>query len=409
MKRNNCRKVAVGLCGVLLGSAVFVALAFGRDPNPKAGMKAYWDKGCIQCHPILGEGGSVGPDLTRTPSISNRLELAAAMWSHAPQMWQRMRMESFQLPTFEQEEMEDLFAFLEMASSLDEGGNPDAGQQVFQSKRCTECHAIRGQGGRIGPDLATVAAYANPLAWAAAMWNHAPGMLKALEGKGIPFPRFLGREMVDLQSYVQRVAGQEPTNRSLYLRPPSADKGASLFQTKQCVRCHSIKGRGDTIGPDLSLIALPRQYGEIAPLMWNHAPQMSRLMADRSIPYPHFETQELADLLTYLNSLSLGQPGNPFAGAIAFGVKGCASCHSIKPGETSTGPNLANLQQDLTPVSIACAMWNHGPAMMERMEKFAIPWPLFTGQELADTLTFLQSLQTRSFPLSQTVPSPGNP
>jgi hypothetical protein len=43
-------------------------------------------------------------------------------------------------------------------------------------------------------------------------------------------------------------------------------------------------------------------------------------------------------------------------------------------------------------------MWNHGPKMLERMERSSIPWPLFSSEELADALAFLESIQLPSRP-----------
>jgi nitric oxide reductase subunit C len=321
------------------------------------------------------------------------------MWNHAPQMWQRMQQEHFQLPTFELEEMEDLFAFLGMVRSFDEPGDSKAGRQLFQSKRCVQCHAIRGQGARVGPDLTSVASYRNPVAWVAAMWNHATGMFQQLSQNAVPFPQFQGTEMVDLQSYVRSMGGVEQ-QRQDYLLPPSVTRGQILFQTKQCVVCHSIGGRGGKIGPDLGRVVFPRRYGEIAVVMWNHAPQMNRLATASSVPYPHFEPQELADVLAYLNSLPTTPKGNPAAGAKTFATKGCGACHATAPGEASAGPNLTRLQQGLTPASIGRTMWNHGPTMLRRMESSAIPWPLFNSQELADTLAFLEGIQQPSRPVA---------
>ena len=384
--------------GLFVLAAMITAALFGstaavdRNPDPRAGMKVFWDKGCIRCHPVLGQGGSIGPDLTRSPAIGDSFQLTAAMWNHAPQMWQRMQAEHFELPTFEVAEMEDLFSFLGMVRSFDAPGDAKAGRQLFQSKRCAECHAIGGQGARVGPDLTAVASYRNPVAWVAAMWNHATGMFRVLSQRNVAFPQFQGTEMVDLQSYI-RSMGSVEQQREDYLLPPSAARGEALFRTKQCAACHSIGGRGGSMGPDLGRVVLPRRYGEIAVVMWNHAPQMNRLAAASSVPYPNFEPQELADVLSYLNSLPVTPRGNPAAGRKTFDDKGCSACHGTKSGETSVGPNLTRLEQSLTPASIGRTMWNHGPKMLERMERSSIPWPLFSSEELADTLAFLESIQ----------------
>ncbi len=392
---NNVRyKTTIRILWIPLLALALSSVALARNPDPKAGMKLFSNKGCVRCHPVLGEGGNVGPDLSRSPSTANSLELAAAMWSHAPQMWQRMQAEHVVLPTFKQDEVEDLFAFLALVRSFDEPGNADAGRELFQSKHCVECHSIRGEGGRRGPDLAVVATVRNPVAWVTAMWNHAPAMFRALAERGVQFPRFQGTEMVDLQSYIRLRAGAE-TNSRTYLRPPSAENGSHLFESKQCIRCHSIGAPGgNKVGPDLTRVALPRRYGEIAVVMWNHAPQMNRLAEAQAVPYPTFQTQELADVLAFLSSLSMRWSGNPAAGASTFAAKGCSSCHSVKEGERGgIGPNLTRLQSALTPESIARIMWNHGPTMLKHMESAAMSWPVFNSRELADTLAYLESIQ----------------
>ena len=132
--------------------------------------------------------------------------------------------------------------------------------------------------------------------------------------------------------------------------------------------------------------------------MWNHAPQMMRFMEEMAIPHPNFETQELADVLAYLNSLSFGPPGNPEVGAGLFAAKGCANCHAVSPGKTSKGPNLTSFREAFSPASVAFILWNHGPIMLENMKQIALPWPLFDGRELADTLAFLESIRSSSSP-----------
>ena len=403
-KSAGTRKVwMLGVGGFLLGGLLVVPSVLGRNPDPKEGMKVFSSKGCARCHPILGEGGNIGPDLSRTPSAGDGLELTAAMWSHGPQMWQRMYQEQLQLPKFEEGEMEDLFAFLAFASALDELGNVEAGRLVFQNKRCVECHSIGGKGGKGGPDLASVASNRNSVGWIATMWNHAPGMFRAMTEKGVPFPRFQGSEMADLQSYIRLMAGLQGENRLYYryVRPPNADEGEALFRAKQCVQCHSIGAYGGKVGPDLSSTALPRKYAAIALVMWNHAPEMHRMMSALAIPLPHFEAQELADLLSYLSSLSMKRQGDPAVGASTFAAKGCSSCHAVTVGATGVGPSLTNLQGSLTPLSISGRMWNHGPAMLQVMERSAISWPVFNSKELADILAFLKSIQVGSSQGSQ--------
>lgn len=394
MKTNMQRRFLFLLGKLLLVAAVLPLYLSGQTTDTRAGLIVFREKGCASCHAVLGEGGVLGPDLTRTASTGNPLELAAAMWGHAPQMWQRMKLEHLELPTFTTEEMENMFAFLAMIRSFDEPGNAVVGQQVFQAKQCATCHSIGGQGGNLGPNLTTVASLRNPVAWVAGMWNHGPGMVRALRERGISFPEFQGTEMVDLQSYIRLQAGAAADEKT-YLRPPSTERGESLFRSKQCINCHGIDSGGGTSGPDMSRVVLPRRFGEIATVMWNHEPQMNRLAAAASISYPQLEAQELADILSFLNSLSMRWTGSASAGAKLFESKGCVNCHATTPGQQSPAPNLGKIEQSLTPITVSTIMWNHGPRMLEQMENTSMTWPVLTSRELADMIVYLESLKGR--------------
>src|SRR3989304_5800961 len=120
--------------------AAFLGLALGlglRAQGPggggyfipgdaKAGMKTFFDKGCIRCHAVLGEGGKSAPDLGRAPAGHlSAAELVAAMWNHAPQMWTRMQEEKVTPPAFNASEMTNLFAFLYSVRSMDEPGDTE--------------------------------------------------------------------------------------------------------------------------------------------------------------------------------------------------------------------------------------------------------------------------------------------
>ena len=54
-----------------------------------------------------------------------------------------------------------------------------------------------------------------------------------------------------------------------------ARRGEQLFENEQCIRCHSVQGRGGRSAPDLGR-RTDRDYTPtvMASLMWNHAPEM---------------------------------------------------------------------------------------------------------------------------------------
>ena len=54
-----------------------------------------------------------------------------------------------------------------------------------------------------------------------------------------------------------------------------AQRGEQLFQTEQCVQCHTVNGRGGSLAPDLGKrIDRDCTPAAMASLMWNLGPQM---------------------------------------------------------------------------------------------------------------------------------------
>jgi mono/diheme cytochrome c family protein len=377
---------------VLVATAWLLAQGTGQGGffipgDAKAGLQIFFDKGCARCHSILGEGGKAAPDLARAPTgYLSASGLVAEMWNHAPQMWERMHQESVKPPTFTEEEMSNLFAFLYSVRSLDEPGDAERGRQLLFNKRCLECHAVAGQGGHAGPDLRDWASYRNPVSWIQAMWNHAPAMQALMQQRGLSWPEFQGNDVADLIAYI-RTQATNP-RRHVYLEPADPDRGRSLFTQKGCANCHSLRGVRGTGAPALSSGSLPPTLGQFAGAMWNHSPAMWARMKAQSIPRPQFSNKEMADLIAYLFAERYFEAGgNSAQGRRVFDVKGCASCHA--PSGKGVGPALASWRGKVSPIALATAMWNHGPVMLERMREEQLPWPYFRPGEMADLMEFL--------------------
>jgi len=373
---------AVGLGALAQGSGGYFV-----PGDPKAGMAAFFDKGCARCHAVLGEGGQSAPDLARAPAGHlSAAGLVAAMWNHAPPMWEKMRQEKVTPPAFTEAEMANLFAFLYSVRSLDEPGDPERGRQLLFEKRCLECHAVAGQGGRAGPDLRNWASYRNPVSWIQAMWNHAPAMQTLMRERGLPWPEFQDGEVADLIAYIRTQTSG--AGRRIYLQPADAEAGGRLFREKGCATCHELRGARGTGAPALGTRSLPRTLGQFAGQMWNHSPVMWASMQAQNIPRPQFTNKEMADLIAYLFAERYFEPsGNLQRGARVFEVKGCASCHL--PNGKGAGPALAFGGHRLSPIALATVMWNHGPVMLELMQQQQMPWPVFQADEMVDLMEFL--------------------
>ncbi|HYX70290.1 MAG TPA: c-type cytochrome, partial [Terriglobales bacterium] len=343
------------------------------------------------CHSVLGEGGRTAPDLARAPGGHlSSAEMLAAMWNHAPAMWEKMRVEGVPPPNFSEAEMANLFAFLYSVRSLDEPGDPDRGKLLLSQKKCLECHSVGGQGGRIGPDLKTWTSYRNPVAWIQAMWNHAPAMQRALAARGVAWPQFAGNDVADLIAYIRTLA-PNPKAR-VYVRAADPESGRRLFEQKGCVKCHAIAGHGSSRAPNLGTHELPRTLGQFAGEMWNHAPIMRASMQAQQVSRPEFSNKEMADLISYLFAQRYFEvSGNAARGRRVYTEKGCDSCHTLGSG-SGRGPDLTH--SGAAPISIATALWNHGPMMLQTMHQQQVVWPRFQPGEIVDLLEFLNRART---------------
>ena len=190
----------------------------------------------------------------------------------------------------------------------------------------------------------------------------------------------------------------------LFLPPPSiiaqqavepaqsAAAGARVFGAKGCAKCHSVKGLGGSEGPDLGQTPRLRSFYDLAADMWNHGPEMVERMQELDIRRPHLSPRETGDLIAFLFTVEyFDPPGDPSAGEVAFNEKQCIACHQVGGVGGVVGPDLDPLGQPPSPIQVATAMWNHGPAMSERLQERGIPRPTFKGAELINLVAYLKA------------------
>src|SRR5215472_9932528 len=80
-----------------------------------------------------------------------------------------------------------------------------------------------------------------------------------------------------------------------------ATRGAEVLRRENCLLCHSVRGEGGSVAPDLGRrIAQNYTPAALTSLMWNHAPAMWAEMDAQHIARPRLTEQDASDLFAYL-------------------------------------------------------------------------------------------------------------
>jgi quinol-cytochrome oxidoreductase complex cytochrome b subunit/cytochrome c2 len=288
------------------------------SPEVKRGEQIFQKSGCLGCHKINGNGGSVGPELSgealKGKSRQWLMDQITSSSSHFPSMGPNTGMTEF--TSIGKKDLDDLVSYL---MSLPGGGQtpteapagaanePEAGQkssgtkkggQLFQSKGCTGCHKVYGQGGSVGPELS-----GDTLKGKSRQWLEEQIRNPKSHFPNTVMPSFSGlskEELNDLVSYLMSLAGgpssgpavapsvqdnqaapqhphttavkpakaaQQPASSAgSSSQPPteekalteevggaafiigSAENGAALFR-EQCISCHGPQGTDNVPNP----------------------------------------------------------------------------------------------------------------------------------------------------------------
>ncbi len=366
--------------------------------NPLQGFRVFVDKQCAICHPLPfseSQQQKIGPPLTRRGPPQSLTQIVAAMWNHAAEMQEKMELLNVPRVTMTAAEMEELLIFIYFLNYFDEPGDPAVGKIVFREKGCIHCHVVGGAREERRMPLDQLAKYASPIQIARVMWNHPLSEGERVEVLESQWPRFQGDEVNNLAAYIW--SASKGVRSKVFLLPPNPKQGEKVFTVKGCDTCHTVApGVEQKPGPNLATRSLHRSASQIAAALWTHRLTMLNAMEELGLERPTFSEQEMADLLAYLYFLSYTEKGgNPVRGEALFVVKGCSTCHSVEGKGGQSAPDLAQGKKVHSWIDIAQAMWNHAPVMTKRLAEQHLSFPTFQGEEMADLLAYLKTLEER--------------
>lgn len=141
------------------GALAVCVIACGQDSDAAAGARLF-HLHCAECHGQGGEGG-LGPDLTR--GVYRHGSTDQALYQTITNGVAGTPMPANSLADPQVKELVAHVRLLAGAARVAVPGNPASGEKLFTSKGgCTKCHMIRGQGGRLGPDLTYIGSLRSP-------------------------------------------------------------------------------------------------------------------------------------------------------------------------------------------------------------------------------------------------------
>ena len=168
-----------------------------------------------------------------------------------------------------------------------------------------------------------------------------------------------------------------------------AGRGGMFFQEMKCVTCHTVRGRGGKVGPELGAKAgVHDSPNAVAGAMWSHAIKMWDAMTKAGVQRPKISEQQAADLVAYIaRKVRADKPGDVKRGQQVYEAKLCANCHD----QYSGAPDFTKLGKRASTYWMVAGLWEHGAGMLSRLVARNITWQTLSAQEVGDILAYLNS------------------
>jgi len=274
---------------------------FCGEGDPDKGERLLLRKRCFECHSVghHGEGRGAIP-LDDLQTNTSPAFIAAALWNASRNMTAEMKRRGIPRPEYDEHDLIDILAFIRREAKPGAAsertflplGNATNGEALFKRKQCVRCHAVRGEGGRIGPDLSGARSGDVVSQMAGAMWNHGPEMWRAMTETGFTYPKLTPPEMSDLITYLHFSSFADTEG--------DPKTGERLFNEKSCGSCHDMgEPTGDSIGKAVADMEF-RTAPDVIAAMWNHTIEMEEAAEVAEIAWPQFKPGEMEDLVAFV-------------------------------------------------------------------------------------------------------------
>ncbi len=270
-------------------------------------------------------------------------------------------------------------------------GDPHRGGELFFERGCGGCHSIAGVGGKEAADLAHPGHAPLELEdIAGALWNHAPEMWESMKSAGLQVPTLSPEDVADLMAFLFAAGYLDEQG--------DPGRGRAVLTSKKCRTCHPLGEKSDKIAPDLARWSSRANPILWSAALWNHAPEMQKAMEAEGIAWPALSSGEVVDILAYLRTIGnvpkerAPLPGNPRQGRSLF-RQTCRGCHKVEGEGGDVGPELDAGAEVRTLAGLAAALWNHSPAMGEKMNELELNRPEISERQMADLITYLFAIR----------------
>jgi mono/diheme cytochrome c family protein len=186
-----------------------------------------------------------------------------------------------------------------------------------------------------------------------------------------------------------------------------AERGARLFEQKDCLACHRVNGRGRGNGPDISNAGTKRSRGN-----WHEkhlALQETSSEETWLESYGPLQQDEIRAINAYLDGL-MHAPKLTEAKSL-FLSKGCMGCHRVNgvggedgPDLSATGrKNMAKLDFSRVSGKLNLARWHiaHLRAPAQIVAGSQMPQPVLDDKEIEVITLYLLSLRGETLPMER--------